>query len=77
MIQRLASVKATAVRLGVSKATLYRMVRAGTFPKQVRISLHRVGFVEHEVDAWIKEKMTNRNLADSSKASPNLIGETK
>ncbi|HEY0596137.1 helix-turn-helix transcriptional regulator [Sphingopyxis sp.] len=39
-------------RTGLSRATLYRKVRAGTFPKQVRISERCCGWRESEVTEW-------------------------
>lgn len=41
-------------RTGLSRATLYRKVRAGTFPKQVRISERCCGWRESEVTEWQK-----------------------
>lgn len=33
-------------------ATIYRGIQAGTFPKQVRIGLGRVGWWESDIEAW-------------------------
>lgn len=44
---------------GLSKATIYRMMKVGTFPKQYRLSARAVGFKESSVYGWIK----NRELA--------------
>lgn len=45
-------------RVGISRATTYRYVqrtREGTFdfPLPVQIGLGRIGWHEHEIDAWI------------------------
>jgi len=41
-------------RVGVSKMTLYRWVKAGAFPRQRRLSEYgiAVGWLEADVDAW-------------------------
>ena len=43
-------------RIALSRATLDRMVAAGTFPKPIRIG-HRLCYVERQVQEWIEEKV--------------------
>lgn len=38
---------------GLSKPTIYRMVEAGEFPRQKKLSLRTVGWLEQEVLDWI------------------------
>lgn len=45
--------KLTADRAGVSVRTLQRMVRQGRAVTPVKISEGRIGFYEHEVQAWL------------------------
>ncbi len=40
-------------RTTLARATIWRGVKAGTFPKPAKISTHRVAWYEHEVNAWI------------------------
>ncbi len=35
------------------KPTIYRLIKLGEFPAQVRISRNRVAWLSSEVDAWI------------------------
>jgi prophage regulatory protein len=42
--------------IGVSRTTLWRMVRAGTFPRPVRIAIRATGHVLEEVEAWMAER---------------------
>jgi prophage regulatory protein len=42
--------------LGVSVPTLYRWLKAGTFPKPIRLGPARVGYVTSDIDAWIAER---------------------
>lgn len=39
-------------RTGLSRATLYRKINAGTFPSQHKISERCCGWRESEVEAW-------------------------
>ena len=52
---RLAEVK---YRTGLSTTTIYRRIRAGTFPKSYRIGASIVAWSEVEVEAWIKSALT-------------------
>ena len=46
--------------VGLCRATLWRMEKDGDFPKRIRISERCVGWLEHEVEAWLDERMANR-----------------
>ncbi len=41
---------------GLSRTTLWRMERAGTFPARVRLGENSVGWIEEEVRAWIEAR---------------------
>lgn len=41
-------------RTGLSRATLYRKVQAGTFPRQVRIATRCTGWRESAVNDWMR-----------------------
>ena len=41
---------------GLSKATLYRLMAKGQFPKQIKISSGAVGWRESEVMDWLDQK---------------------
>jgi prophage regulatory protein len=42
-------------RTGLSRSTLYRKMKEGTFPNQVRISEHCSGWHESEIARWIAD----------------------
>jgi prophage regulatory protein len=44
-------------RTGLSRATLYRKIQGGTFPKQVRIAERCTGWRESAVNAWMQNPM--------------------
>lgn len=50
-------------RLGVSRATLWRMMHRGDFPKPVQLSLGRVGVPVDEFDDWQRTKREQRTAA--------------
>ena len=40
-------------RTGLTRATLYRKIASGTFPKQIPLSVNCVGWYESDVNAWV------------------------
>ncbi len=49
-------IRFTAVRerTGLSRSTIWRLERQGAFPKHRRISASAVGWLEHEVNDWVR-----------------------
>lgn len=43
---------------GLSRATLYRKIAAGTFPPQHKLAERCCGWRASEVDAWLRNPMT-------------------
>lgn len=41
----------------LSRSTIYSLIKAGDFPKQVHLSPRTMGFLESEVDAWIADRV--------------------
>jgi prophage regulatory protein len=48
--------------VGVSKPTIYRWMKAGHFPRRIRLGGNSVGWFEHEVQDWLSQarKMRTR-----------------
>ena len=46
------------IRTGLSKATLYKLIKAGDFPAQKQLGLRSVGWLESDVTAWIESRTT-------------------
>ena len=44
-------------RTGLSRATLYRKIQNGTFPRQVRIATRCAGWRESAVNEWMRNPM--------------------
>jgi hypothetical protein len=43
--------------IGVSRTTLWRMVRDGLFPAPIRITDRSRGYVLDEVEAWMRKRV--------------------
>lgn len=52
MPDRFLRVRVVLERTGLSKTTLYRKVRAGTFPRQVQLSERCTGWRESAIREW-------------------------
>lgn len=50
---RIIRMKTVLARTGLSKSTIYRKMKEGTFPRQVRISANGTGWHESEINRWI------------------------
>ena len=57
-ILRLPAVKQ---RTGLGHDTIYRGAREGWFPKPIKISQWASGWIESEIDAYIADKIANRD----------------
>lgn len=48
---------------GLARSTIYKYVDEGSFPKPVPLGGRSVGWVESEVQAWIKHAIQRRDKA--------------
>ena len=53
-IIRMAAVQA---RTGLARSTIYQWVSDGSFPQPIRLGARAVGWIESEVDEWIREQI--------------------
>ena len=44
-------------RTGLSRSSIHVRVANGSFPQPIRIGARAVGWIESEVDAWIREQI--------------------
>lgn len=47
---------------GLGKTKIYELQAAGHFPMRVQITAHSVGWVEHEVQAWLASRVATRSV---------------
>jgi prophage regulatory protein len=48
-------------RTGLRKTKIYELQSEGEFPMRVKITAHAVGWIEHEVQAWLAERIVKNN----------------
>ncbi len=48
-------------RVCYSPQHIARLEKAGKFPKRVQLGPNRVGWVEAEIDAWIRDRIDDRD----------------
>ncbi len=46
----------------LSRVTIWRLEKAGVFPRRIQISPGRVGWLESEVDDYIRERATTHRV---------------
>ena len=44
-------------RTALSRSQIYRLIELGTFPRQVSLGERAAGWVEEEVDSWLRERI--------------------
>ena len=47
-------------RTGLSRSTIYRKIAEGTFPAQLRISIHGAGWRESDINRWVENPVSWR-----------------
>lgn len=57
---RIIRLKTVLDRTGLSRTTLYRKMGEGTFPHNVKISIHGAGWRESAVNRWLADPMGYR-----------------
>lgn len=63
-IERLPAVLA---RTSISRSSLYALLDRGAFPTPVKLSERAIGFLSHEVDAWILERASARSQGEGAR----------
>ncbi len=48
-------------RTGLSRSTIYLRIQQGTFPKPINLGARAVGWVEKEVEEWLRECIESRD----------------
>lgn len=53
--------KQVEARTGLSRSTIYLRIQEGTFPRPINLGERAVGWVEHEIEAWLSSRIENRD----------------
>lgn len=59
--EKIIRLKTVLARTGLSRSTLYRKIADGTFPHQIKISVHGAGWRESAVSSWIDDPVAYRD----------------
>ena len=52
-------------RTGLSRSSVYKLIAEGRFPKQVRLSKRSVGWLQSELNSWVRQQIVDsRNPED-------------
>lgn len=55
--EKIARRKKVEARTGLSRSSIYAGIKAGTFPKPIQLGAQSVGWLESEIDAWLRERI--------------------
>jgi prophage regulatory protein len=53
----------TIEKTGLSRSTIYMLLKRGEFPPKIKLSPRAMGFLESEVDAWIAGRIAASRVA--------------
>jgi prophage regulatory protein len=73
---RIIRLKTVLDRTGLSRSTVYRKIAEGTFPSQVRISVHGAGWRESAINRWIADPVGYREDITERVAQTQKIEES-
>lgn len=49
-------------RIGYSKSNIYKLMATGLFPRPIQLGARAVAWIDEEVEAWIRERITVSRL---------------
>lgn len=61
-IIRLPQVEAS---VGLKKSAIYKLIKAGDFPAQIKLGKHASGWLDSDVQAWIRKRAGREPANDS------------
>ncbi len=67
--EKILRIRTVLTRTGLSRSTIYRKMKDGTFPSQVRISEHCRGWRESAINSWMDHPESYREEAKVAKVS--------
>jgi prophage regulatory protein len=51
------------LKTGLSRSTIYTLIKLGDFPQQIKLSPRTMGFLESEIDEWIAGRIAASRVA--------------
>ena len=61
---------------GVARSSLYKMIALGTFPEPIQLGKRSVGWIEAEVQSWIKSRIDHSRgsqLSSTARTDKNQV----
>ena len=55
--------KQVEARTGLARSTIYERIKAGTFPAPISLGEKSVGWIEAEIDAWLRTQIEKSRKA--------------
>jgi len=47
----------------ISRTSIYRLMQKGQFPKPIRLSANRVGWLAEDIDNWLQQRIAESRVA--------------
>ncbi len=57
---RMIRLKEVKRRIGLSRSSIYALVKQGSFPRQIQLGPRSVAWLESDIDDWIERRVSNR-----------------
>jgi prophage regulatory protein len=57
MVNTILRLPAVRARTGLARSTIYLRIAQGTFPKPVNLGGRAVGWLQNEIEEWLKERI--------------------
>lgn len=65
MVESIIRIQAVKTQTGLSRSSIYGLIKLGEFPKQIRLSNGRaVGWIASEVNAWLASRVAASRQSD-------------
>ena len=62
---RVIRIKEVCQKVGLSRPSVLRKSREGTFPMKINVGAKAIGFIEEEVEQWLQEQAEKRKPSKS------------
>lgn len=49
-------------KVSLKKSAVYKQIKLGNFPAQIKLGMHASGWLESDIDAWISGKWSGREM---------------
>ena len=63
MINKILRLRTIKEWTGLSRSTIYLMMKTGSFPKSISLGARSVGWLESDIQAWVDSRIATRNAA--------------